>query len=102
MQVAEKPTLLILAAGLGRRYGGMKQLEQVGPSGETLLDYAAFDAMRAGFGHLVFVIGRNMREEFEARVGARFAQPEYHSLFPPEWDLMTTKDLRAELSRFWS
>ncbi|MBG30724.1 MAG: nucleotidyltransferase [Opitutae bacterium] len=74
MQVAEKPTLLILAAGLGRRYGGMKQLEQVGPSGETLLDYAAFDASRAGFGHLVFVIGKNMREEFEARVGARFAQ----------------------------
>jgi hypothetical protein len=72
--VAEKPTLLILAAGLGRRYGGMKQLEQVGPSGETLLDYAAFDALKAGFGRLVFVIGRSMRDEFEARVGSRFAE----------------------------
>ena len=54
--VDEKPTLLILAAGLGRRYGGVKQLEQVGPAGETLLDYAAYDALRAGFGRLVFVI----------------------------------------------
>ena len=70
--VDEKPTLLILAAGLGRRYGGVKQLEQVGPSGETLLDYAAYDALRAGFGRLVFVIRRSMREEFEAQVGSRY------------------------------
>ena len=72
--MAENPTLLILAAGLGRRYGGMKQLEQVGPAGETLLDYAAFDALRAGFGRLVFVIGRSMKDEFEARAGSRYAE----------------------------
>jgi choline kinase len=71
--MAEKPTLLILAAGLGRRYGGIKQLEQVGSSGETLLDYAAYDALRAGFGRLAFVIRENMREEFEARIGLRYA-----------------------------
>ena len=70
--MAEKPTLLILAAGLGRRYGGMKQLERVGPAGETLLDYAAFDALRAGFTRLVFVIRKSMREEFESQVGARY------------------------------
>lgn len=70
--MAEKPTLLILAAGLGRRYGGVKQLEQVGPSGETLLDYAAFDALRTGFGRLAFVIRKSMREEFEARIGSRY------------------------------
>ena len=71
--MAEKPTLLILAAGLGQRYGGMKQLEQVGPSGETLLDYAAYDALRAGFGRLVFVIRKSMRADFEAQVGSRYA-----------------------------
>ena len=70
--MAEKPTLLILAAGLGRRYGGVKQLEQVGPSGETLLDYAAFDALRTGFGRLAFVIRKSMREEFEARIASRY------------------------------
>ncbi|MFP6854610.1 MAG: nucleotidyltransferase [Opitutales bacterium] len=71
--MAEKPTLLLLAAGLGRRYGGMKQLEQVGPSGETLLDYAAYDALRTGFGRLVFVIRESMRAEFEVQVGSRYA-----------------------------
>lgn len=71
--MAGKPTLLLLAAGLGRRYGGMKQLEQVGPSGETLLDYAAYDALRAGFGRLVFVIRKSMRADFEAQVGSRYA-----------------------------
>ena len=70
--MAEKPTLLILAAGLGKRYGGIKQLEQVGPSGETLLDYAAYDALRAGFGRLVFVIRKSMREQFAAQVGSRY------------------------------
>jgi hypothetical protein len=66
-------SLLVLAAGLGSRYGGLKQLDPVGPSGETLLDYAVFDAVRAGFGRVVFVIRREFAAEFREKVGARYA-----------------------------
>ena len=59
-----KPTLLVLAAGMGSRYGGNKQLEQVGPSGETIIDYSIYDAKRAGFGKVVFVIRRDIEEQF--------------------------------------
>ena len=53
-----KPTLLVLAAGLGTRYGGLKQIDSVGPNGETLIDYCLYDGVRAGFGKVVFVIRR--------------------------------------------
>jgi UTP-glucose-1-phosphate uridylyltransferase len=59
-----KPTLLILAAGIGSRYGSMKQTEQFGPSGETITDYSIYDALKAGFGKVVFVISPEMEEEF--------------------------------------
>jgi dTDP-glucose pyrophosphorylase len=62
-----KPSLLILAAGMGSRYGGLKQLDGVGPSGETIMDYSIYDAIRAGFGKAVFVIRRSFRKEFEER-----------------------------------
>jgi hypothetical protein len=65
------PTLLILAAGLGSRYGGLKQVDPVGPGGETIIDYTVFDALRVGFGHLVFVIRREMEEAFRQTIGAR-------------------------------
>ncbi len=67
------PTLLVLAAGLGSRYGGLKQLEPVGPAGEILLDYAVFDALRAGFGRVGFVIREEFAAEFRTRVAARYA-----------------------------
>ena len=63
-----KPTLVILAAGIGSRYGSVKQLDKMGPSGETILDYSAYDAMRAGFGKIVFVIRKNIEEDFKAHV----------------------------------
>jgi NDP-sugar pyrophosphorylase family protein len=66
------PALLVLAAGLGSRYGGLKQIEPVGPSGETLLDYAVFDALRAGFGRVVFLIRRDIEGIFRERIGARY------------------------------
>jgi hypothetical protein len=66
-------SLLVLAAGLGSRYGGLKQLDPVGPAGETLLDYAVFDAARAGFGRVVFVIRREFTAEFREKIGARYA-----------------------------
>src|ERR1700744_1700209 len=67
-----KPTLLVLAAGMGSRYGGLKQIDPVGPSGETIIDYSIFDAMRAGFGKLVFVIRHDIEQQFREIVGARF------------------------------
>jgi len=57
-----KPTLFVLAAGMGSRYGGLKQLDGLGPNGETIMDYSIYDAIKAGFGKIVFVI----RESFEA------------------------------------
>jgi hypothetical protein len=61
-----KPTLLVLAAGMGSRYGGLKQLDTIGPSGETIIDYSLFDAIKAGFGKVVFVIRKSFEEEFKA------------------------------------
>jgi UTP-glucose-1-phosphate uridylyltransferase len=67
-----KPTLLILAAGMGSRYGGLKQIDPVGPAGETIIDYSIYDALRAGFGKLVFVIRHDFEQQFKEIVGARF------------------------------
>ena len=67
-----KPTLLVLAAGMGSRYGGLKQIDAVGPNGETIIDYSIFDAVRAGFGKLVFVIRKDIEAQFREVVGARF------------------------------
>ncbi len=60
-----KPTLLILAAGIGSRYGGLKQMDPIGPSGEAIMDYSIFDAIRAGFGKVVFVIRRDIEDDFK-------------------------------------
>jgi len=67
-----KPTLLVLAAGMGSRYGGLKQVDPVGSNGETIIDYSIYDALRAGFGKVVFVIRREMETPFHQAVGARF------------------------------
>jgi NDP-sugar pyrophosphorylase family protein len=68
-----KPTLLVLAAGMGSRYGGLKQIDPMGPNGETVLDYSVFDAIRAGFGRVVFIIREDFAEAFQQGIGARFA-----------------------------
>lgn len=68
-----QPTLLILAAGMGSRYGGLKQLDPMGPNGETVLDYSVYDAIRAGFGKVVFVIRRDFANAFKSAVGDKFA-----------------------------
>jgi len=61
-----------MAAGMGSRYGGLKQIDPVGPAGETIIDYSIYDAMRAGFGRLVFVIRKEIEEPFKEVVGSRF------------------------------
>ena len=67
-----EPTLLVLAAGMGSRYGGLKQIDPIGANGETIIDYSIYDAMRAGFGKAVFVIRREIEEQFKQFVGSRF------------------------------
>lgn len=62
-----KPTLVILAAGMGSRYGGLKQLDEIGPNGEAIIDYSLFDAIRAGFGKVVFIIRTDFSDEFKSR-----------------------------------
>jgi dTDP-glucose pyrophosphorylase len=63
-----KPTLVVLAAGIGSRYGGLKQIDPIGPAGEIVIDYSIFDAIRAGFGKIVFVIRRDIEEAFRAKI----------------------------------
>jgi hypothetical protein len=67
-------TLLVLAAGMGSRYGGLKQIDPVGPGGETIIDYSVYDAIRAGFNELVFVIRRDIEQAFRETIGRRFEQ----------------------------
>jgi 2-C-methyl-D-erythritol 4-phosphate cytidylyltransferase len=63
-----KPTLVILAAGMGSRYGGLKQLDALGPGGETIMDYSVFDSIRAGFGKVVFIIRKDFEDDFRCQV----------------------------------
>ncbi len=67
-----KPTLFILAAGMGSRYGGLKQLDGLGPSGETIMDYSVYDALRAGFGKIVFVIRKDFEQEFRDKIISKY------------------------------
>lgn len=69
-----KPTLLILAAGVGSRYGGLKQIDPVGPAGEVIMDYSVFDALRAGFDKVVFVIRHDFEQQFREKIGAKYEQ----------------------------
>lgn len=67
-----KPTLLVLAAGMGSRYGGLKQMDPMGPDGETVLDYSVYDAIKAGFDRVIFIIRKDFEELFRTQVGAKF------------------------------
>lgn len=87
------PTLVVLAAGLGSRYGGLKQLDPMGPNGEPLLDYAVFDAMRAGFGRVVFVIREELADAFERTIGSR-----YRHRIPVAYAFQSLTDIPARFS----
>ncbi|MDR0556423.1 MAG: nucleotidyltransferase family protein [Treponema sp.] len=88
----KKPILVVLAAGMGSRYGGLKQMDALGKNGEVLLDYSVYDALRSGFGNIVFIIRRDIEKDFEARALARFngaaaydiAYQELDSLIPSQ------------------
>jgi len=88
MDAMTMPTLLVLAAGMGSRYGGLKQLDSVGPGDETIMDYSIFDARRAGFGKVVFVIRKEMEHAFKEKIGSR-----YDKRVPVEYVFQETSDL---------
>ncbi|MGL5563659.1 MAG: nucleotidyltransferase [Tannerellaceae bacterium] len=67
-----KPTLFVLAAGMGSRYGGLKQMDGLGPNGETIMDYSIYDAVRAGFGKVVFVIRHSFEEDFRSKIISKY------------------------------
>ena len=70
----EKPVLVVLAAGMGSRYGGLKQMDSVGSCGQCLIDYSIYDARRAGFEKVIFVINRELEADFRALVGSRISR----------------------------
>ena len=67
-----KPTLFVLAAGMGSRYGGLKQLDGLGPHGETIMDYSIYDALQAGFGKVVFVIRKDFEQDFREKILSKY------------------------------
>ena len=83
-----KPTLVLLAAGMGSRYGGLKQLDPMGPNNETLMDYSIFDAIRANFGKVVFIIRRDIEEAFKTQIGSK-----YEKYIPVEYAFQALDDL---------
>ena len=85
-----KPTVVVLAAGMGSRYGGLKQVDPVGPSGEAILDYSVYDAIRGGFGKVVFVIRKDFEAEFRQKVGAK-----YEGTIPVDYCFQDIADLPA-------
>lgn len=83
-----KPTLFILAAGMGSRYGGLKQLDGLGPNGETIMDYSVYDAIRSGFGKVVFVIRKDFEDDFRTKILSKY---EHH--IPVEVVFQSINDL---------
>lgn len=72
--MSQQPTLIVMAGGIGSRYGGLKQVDPIGPNGEIILDYAIYDALRAGFGKVVFLIRKDIEEIFRAKIGRTVEQ----------------------------
>ena len=72
-KIMSKKTLVILAAGMGSRYGGLKQVDPVGPGGEAIMDYSVYDAIQAGFDKIVFVIRKDFEELFREKIGSKYA-----------------------------
>ncbi len=81
-------TLLIMAAGLGSRYGGNKQIDRIGPNGEILMEYSIFDAMEAGFDKIVFVIRKSMEEQFREMIGDKIARKVHVEYAFQEYDTL--------------
>ena len=95
-----KPTLLVLAAGMGSRYGGVKQIDSVGKNGECLLDFAAYDAQKSGFGKVVYIIRKDIEKDFRERLFDRVARnfdAEY--VFQAHESLLSDEQIRLSSAR---
>jgi len=98
----QNTTLLVLAAGMGSRYGGLKQIDPVGPHEEKIIDYCIYDAIRAGFKKVVFVIRRDIEEAFKAAIGQQFqGQIEVAYAFQEHHDLPGSHSAPEERSKPW-
>ncbi|WFR57816.1 nucleotidyltransferase [Anaerocolumna sp. AGMB13025] len=97
-----KTTLVIMAAGLGSRYGGIKQLEPVGPSGEIIMDYSIYDAIKAGFNKVVFIIRKDLEEDFKEIIGNRISKIiEVDYVFQELTNLPSGFDIPSERTKPW-
>jgi UTP-glucose-1-phosphate uridylyltransferase len=85
-----KPALVIMAAGIGSRYGGLKQIDPIGPNGEIIMDYSIYDALKAGFGKVVFIIKKEIEEAFKEKIGNKIS-----GLVETEFVFQSVKDLSA-------
>lgn len=83
-----KPTLLVLAAGMGSRYGGLKQMDGLGPNGETIIDYSIYDAVNAGFGKVVYIVREYFKAEFEKTVREKYSNVHCPDGTPLEFDFV--------------
>ena len=88
-----KPTLVVMAAGMGSRYGGLKQIDPIGPSGEIVIDYSVYDAIRAGFGKVVFVIRKDIEQAFKEAV-----EPHFKGRLPIDYTFQALEDIPSEFS----
>ncbi len=84
-----KPTLLVLAAGMGSRYGGLKQMDGLGPSGETIIDYSIYDAVQAGFGKVVYIVREYFKADFEKLVQKKYSHVKCTDGTPLQFDFVT-------------
>lgn len=97
-----KPTLVVMAAGVGSRYGGLKQIDPVGPHGEIVIDYSIYDALRAGFGKVVFVIRKDIEADFREAIGNRLArQADVHYAFQELTNVPAGFSLPATRKKPW-
>ena len=94
-----KPTLLVLAAGMGSRYGGLKQMDGLGPSGETIIDYSIYDAVAAGFGKVVYIVREYFKADMEAAVKAKYSGVKCADGSPLEF-VFVTQELDKIPARF--
>lgn len=84
-----KPTLLVLAAGMGSRYGGLKQMDGLGPNGETIIDYSIYDAVQAGFGKVVYIVREHFKDEMEKTVREKYKNVACNDGQPLEFQFVT-------------
>ena len=95
-------TLLVMAAGMGSRYGGLKQLDAVGPNGETIIDFSVYDAIRAGYNKVVFIIRKDFEKQFKQKISNKYKDKiDVEIVYQDLHDLPTSFRCPSERSKPW-